>query len=172
MMNRLRERLAEDFRLRWMLATAAGWVIGLYAGVLNPVCFAGAGLVAGVAVGWAQRRAAAERLPPAWLRVTLTGAALGFLPAALFGAWALLNGWAWWGVAGLVMGGGVGLAQGSLLQQGRRWAAVNALAGLVCGVLTVLPIIPGLPIGLLLGTAFYGYLTAWLLERGQILPPD
>ncbi len=147
-----------------MLATAAGWVVGLYAGVLNPVCFAGAGLVAGAVLGWAQHRAAAG-LPAAWLRVTLTGAALGFLPAALFGVWALLNGWAWWGVAGLVMGGGVGLAQGSLLQQGRHWAGVNALAGLVCGLLTVLPIIPGLPIGLLLGVAFYGYVTAWLFER-------
>lgn len=169
-MMQLKELLEGNFRLRWTLATAVGWVLGLYAGLLNPLCFAGAGLVAGAAVGWAQRRAAGGQLPESWLRSTLTGAALGFIPAALFGAWALLNGWLWWGAAGLVLGGGVGLAQSYLLGGNPRWTVINALAGLMCGLLTALPLIPGLPIGLLAGAALYGYLTARIAENTVISP--
>ena len=61
--------LRERFLLRWVLANIVGWMIGLYAGVLNPICFAGAGVIAGEAVEihwagsvrWGRLRATGDR---------------------------------------------------------------------------------------------------------------
>ena len=50
-------------------------------------------------------------------------------------------------------------------QQVVLWLVINAVGGAACGWLTVIPIIRGLPLGLLMGSALFGYLTGRVLER-------
>ncbi|MBL8153847.1 MAG: hypothetical protein JNM70_06650 [Anaerolineae bacterium] len=158
---------------RWLLANVLGWTVGLYLGLLNPVCFAGAGIIAGLTLGAAQLWA----LHPGgtsdrrWLGLTFAGAALGLIPASLIGGLAaLLGGWnAAALVAGAILGGAVGAAQSRLIDsppEGRLWwITANLIGGGICGFLTALPIIRGLPIGLLVGSALFGYLTGRLWLR-------
>lgn len=179
--------LRQRFLLRWVLANVVGWTVGLYAGVLNPVCFAGTGIIAGLVLGaaqwWALRGSPlleASQLaqpeptdPPQpsrrWITLTFIGAAVGLVPAAIIGGLVILfaN-----GVAALLAGGllgmAVGLAQWTLLRQisqrAALWLAVNTLGGAACGLLTIIPIIRGLPLGLLAGAALFGYATGRVLE--------
>jgi hypothetical protein len=184
--------LRQRFLLRWILANVVGWMIGLYAGVLNPICFAGAGIIAGLVLGaaqwWALRNTSFgiylaendENIPNIptrlsqiarrWIGLTFLGAAVGLFPAAVLGAILFLftSGLAAL-LAGAALGLAVGLAQWMLLkgvsQQVALWLLVNTLGGAACGWLTLTPIIRGLPIGMLLGSALFGYLTGRVLER-------
>lgn len=180
----------QRFLLRWVLANVVGWTVGLYAGVLNPVCFAGTGVIAGLLLGtaqwWALRGSPlveqAEGTPPSrrWIMMTFVGAAVGLIPAAIIGALLFLfaNGLAAL-LAGGLLGLAVGLGQWMMLRQisGRAvlWLAVNALGGAACGLLTIIPIIRGVPLGLLAGAALFGYVTGRVLdvmirERGESAP--
>ena len=184
--------LRQRFLLRWVFANVVGWMIGLYAGVLNPICFAGAGIIAGLVLGaaqwWALRTTPFgiylaendENIPNIptrlsqiarrWIGLTFLGAAIGLFPAAVLGAILFLftSGLAAL-LAGAALGLAVGLAQWMLLkgvsQQAMLWLLVNILGGAACGWLTLMPIIRGLPIGMLLGSALFGYLTGRVLER-------
>ncbi len=171
------------FLLRWVLANVVGWTIGLYMGVLNPLCFAGTGIITGLVLGatqwWALRDTvlatrpdeASTNIQPAqrWIGFTFAGAALGLIPAAILGAVVYLfaN-----GLAALLAGGLLGLAVGigqwmilkRLSQQIFLWLLINLVGGAICGLLTVIPIIRGLPLGLLAGSALFGYLTGRVLE--------
>jgi hypothetical protein len=163
--------------LRWLLANVLGWTLGLYLGLLNPVCFAGAGIIAGLTLGAAQLWALHPHTPSGrrWLTLTFAGTALGLIPASLLGSIAaLLGGWNAAALfAGMVLGGAVGAAQSRLINappEGRLWwIAANLIGGGLCGFLTALPIIRGLPIGLLIGSALFGYLTGRLWLR--LTPP-
>jgi uncharacterized iron-regulated membrane protein len=101
------------------------------------------------------------------------------IPASLIGGLAvLLGGWNTAAlVAGAILGGAVGAAQSRLIDSPpeRRlcWIAANLVAGGVCGFLTALPIIRGLPIGLLIGSALFAYLTGrlWLHWFPESLDP-
>ena len=110
-----------------------------------------------------------------WIGLTIAGAILGALPALSAGVLVALG----WGLgiafAGAIFGGGVGVAQYFILQRGLSragwWIAANVAAGALCALLTLAPMIRGLPIGLLIGTALYGYLTGrallWLKKSHQ-----
>jgi hypothetical protein len=184
--------LRERFLLRWILANLVGWTVGLYAGVLNPVCFAGAGIVAGLVLGtsqwWALRTTPFginlaendENIPNIpthlsqtarrWIGFTFAGAAIGLIPAAVLGAALFLFTSSLAALlAGAALGLAVGLGQWMVLkhvsQQVVLWLVVNTLAGAACGWLTLTPIIRGLPLGMLIGSALFGYLTGRVLER-------
>ena len=183
--------LRQRFLLRWVLANVVGWTVGLYAGVLNPICFAGAGIVAGLVLGasqwWALRNtpfginpAVNEAFIPnipthisqnarQWIISTFAGAAVGLIPALILAAvfFFFSNSFAAL-LAGAVLGLAVGLGQWMILkhmsQRFALWLAVNTLGGAVCGWLTLTPIIRGLPLGMLLGSAFFGYLTGRVMK--------
>lgn len=179
----------QRFLLRWILANMVGWSVGLYLGVLNPLCFAATGIVAGLVLGasqwWALRGSPlgihrAENVTDTstlisqnarrWIGFTFAGAALGLIPAAVLGGvlYLFTSGLAAM-VAGAVLGLAVGLGQWMVLkaisQQVVWWLVVNAVGGALCGWLTLMPIIRGLPLGLLMGSALFGYLTGRVLER-------
>ncbi|MBI1278929.1 MAG: hypothetical protein GC179_12445 [Anaerolineaceae bacterium] len=182
----------QRFLLRWVLANVIGWTVGLYFGVLNPICFAGAGVVAGLVLGasqwWALRSTALGNkhsedegyVPlvsthisqPArqWIISTFAGAALGLIPAlALATGLVLLSNSLAALLGGAILGLAVGIGQWMILKyvsnRGLLWLAVNALGGAACGWLTLTPIIRGLPIGMLLGAGLFGYVTGRVLER-------
>jgi len=184
--------LRERFLLRWVLANIVGWTVGLYFGVLNPICFAATGIVAGLVLGasqwWALRSTPfgihlAENetnipnIPTRisqnarhWIGFTFAGAAIGLIPAAVLGAILFLFAS---GLAGLLAGAALGLAVGigqwlilrRVSQQVALWLLVNTIGGAICGLLTITPIVRGLPLGLLAGSALFGYLTGRVLER-------
>ena len=181
--------LRQRFLLRWVLANIIGWTVGLYFGVLNPLCFAATGIVAGLVLGasqwWALRatpfginRAEDEANIPThisqnarrWILSTFAGAAIGLIPATALGATLFLfsSGLAAL-LAGAVLGLAVGLGQWIVLRHISRqlmlWLLVNTVGGAVCGWLTIIPIIRGLPLGLLAGSALFGYVTGRVLER-------
>ncbi|MBZ0287942.1 MAG: hypothetical protein K8I30_10035 [Anaerolineae bacterium] len=185
--TRFRARLRASFMLRWVLANAAGWSAGLYLGVwsISPVTLCLGGAITGICLGWAQWWALKVPHPLAhspfdgeeeadfeaspitvgrdWIGLTAAGALVGALPAKGIGLVVSLG----WGLGialvGAIFGAGVGLAQWYILTRGMRragwWIAANAAGGGLCALLTLAPILRGLPIGLLLGTALYGYLT-------------
>ncbi len=205
-----RDKLRDSFLLRWILANVLGWTIGLYLGLWNPVCFLGAGIVAGLTLGFAQwwvlSKPSPSLLSPGfedghpvpqggfaqgrpypndvtdrdtqlrvryrWIWMTLISAAIGMLPALVIGfllsLWSLAVGLL---VSGAILGGAVGFGQWKILRhtvdQPEHWIIVNALGGAVCGLLTAIPIIRGLPLGLLLGAALYGYITGRALGAFQ-----
>jgi hypothetical protein len=192
LVERFLYELRQHFLLRWVLANVVGWTVGLYIGVLNPICFAGAGIVAGLVLGasqWWALHNTSFGINPAendsnipniptrlsqnarqWIISTFAGAALGLIPAVILGAIFVLlsNGLAAL-LAGAVLGLAVGLGQWMILkhvsEQAALWLVVNTVGGAACGWLTVAPIIRGLPLGLLLGSALFGYLTGRVLER-------
>lgn len=184
--QRLQTVLAVHFLARWMLANLIGWVVGLYAGVLNPVCFAGAGVIAGVVLGaaqwWVLRPLHGE--DRRWVWATFAGAALGMIPASLLGGLTfLLVGYGGMTlVAGAILGGGVAAAQWwwcrlywgdsaedaedvTITPQGMRWIGMSVAGGALCGVLSSLPF--RLPLGLVVGALCFGYLTGRVLLRDQ-----
>ncbi len=183
--------LRQRFLWRWMLANVVGWTVGLYAGVLNPVCFAGAGVVAGLVLGasqWWALRSTSFGINPArnesdipniptrisqkarqWIISTFAGAALGLIPALILAAVFVLFSSALAALlAGAVLGFSVGLGQWIRLKHISErlalWLIVNTLGGAACAWLTLTPIIRGLPLGMLLGSALFGYVTGRVLE--------
>ncbi|MEO8610973.1 MAG: hypothetical protein ABI690_23955 [Chloroflexota bacterium] len=189
--TRFRARLRASFMLRWVLANVVGWGVGLYltAWSLSPLTLCMGGAVAGLCLGWAQWWALKVPHPPApspydgegeqkieispvtvgrdWIGLTAAGALVGALPAAGAGIVVSLG----WGLGialvGAIFGAGVGFAQWYILQRAMSragwWIAANAVGGGLCALLTLAPILRGLPIGLLLGTALYGYVTGRVL---------
>jgi hypothetical protein len=172
--------------LRWVLANVVGWGVGLYLTVwsISPLTLCLGGAVAGLCLGWAQWwafrtpspydgegeqfiEAAPISVGRDWIGLTAAGALVGALPAAGAGVVVSLG----WGLGvalvGAIFGAGVGFAQWYIL--GRRmsraewWIAANAAGGGLCALLTLAPLLRGLPIGLLLGTALYGYITGRVL---------
>jgi hypothetical protein len=184
----------QRFLLRWVIANIIGWTVGLYFGVLNPICFAGAGVVAGLVLGasqwWALRSTSLGHkgedenyLPlvsthvsqPArqWIISTFAGAALGLFPAlVLAGVLVFLSNNVAALFAGAVLGLAVGIGQWMILKhisdRAVLWLVVNAVGGAACGWLTLTPIIRGLPLGMVIGAALFGYLTGRVLERIMI----
>lgn len=187
MIDKFRFELRQNFLFRWVVANIVGWTVGLYFGVLNPVCFAVVGVVTGLILGafqwWALRDTAfgahsGETESPTrlstearrWMVSTFAGAAVGLFPALALGMLLYLvsN-----GLAGLLAGGALGLAVGigqwmilkHVSNQVVLWLVVNTLGGALCGFLTLTPIIRGLPLGLIAGSALFGYLTGRALDR-------
>jgi hypothetical protein len=111
-----------------------------------------------------------------WIGLTVAGAIAGGLPAFGMSLLVALG----WGLGTAVVGGifgaGVGIAQYFILQRGLSraewWIAANMAGGALCALLTLAPLIRGLPIGLLLGTAIYGYITGRALLWLQDQPPS
>jgi hypothetical protein len=173
------DALRESFLLRWIVANVLGWTVGLYLGFLNPICFAGAGIIAGLALGaaqwWVLTRSPTllteTELDHSWIWVTLGSAAVGLIPSLLIGGLlALLAGWGMGLlIGGAILGGSVGIGQWYRVRhsvnQAEMWIGANVLGGALCGLLTSIPIIRGLPLGLLIGSALYGYITGRALER-------
>jgi hypothetical protein len=189
MIDKFRFELRQNFLLRWVVANIVGWTVGLYFGVLNPVCFAVVGVVTGLILGafqwWALRDTAlgihssesassiSTRIfteARQWMVSTFAGAAVGLFPALALGTllYLISN-----GLAGLLAGGALGLAVGigqwmilkHVSDQVVLWLVMNTVGGALCGFLTLTPIIRGLPLGLLAGSALFGYLTGRVLER-------
>jgi len=102
-----------------------------------------------------------------WIGLTVAGALFGALPALSAGVLVALG----WGLgiafAGAIFGAGVGAAQYFILQRRMPragwWVVANLAGGALCALFTLAPILRGLPIGLLLGTALYGYITGRVL---------
>lgn len=191
MLDKFLFELQQRFLLRWVVANIIGWTIGLYFGVLNPICFAGAGVVAGLVLGasqwWALSSTAMGRkdedhgyipLTPThisqparqWIISTFAGAAIGLIPAlALATGLVLFSNSLAALLGGAILGLAVGIGQWMILKyvsdRGVLWLVVNTLGGAACGWLTLTPIIRGLPIGMLLGAALFGYVTGRVMER-------
>jgi hypothetical protein len=192
----VRTRLRRNFLLRWVVANAIGWSIGLYLST-PALCLGGvfAGLCVGAAQWWALKNSTpfspefkgegeqnAGESPVTvgrdWIGLTAAGAFLGALPAMSATLMVALG----WGLGiallGAVFGAGVGIAQWFILQRGMSragwWIAANIGGGALCALFTLAPLIRGLPIGLLIGTILYGYLTgrALMWMQRQSLKPD
>jgi hypothetical protein len=177
--------LRTDWRTRWLIANLLGWTGGLFGGLFLLRVLPGwlglvlalllTGGIVGAAQGWALRGFVAIE-PCRWVVRTMLGLGLA-APFALLilvpvGAFGLISGDALPGlVAGAVAGGLtgllLGLAQSRLVIYGdegqSRWVLVCAGGGALCGLLTLLPILPGLPIGLAAGALIYGWLTVRLI---------
>ncbi len=161
-----------SFLLRWMLASILGWTLGLFVAawsLVTPViCLSGA--LAGVIVGLAQWLVLrpAYAVPRDWVLWSVAGGVLGAVPALMMGALVVLGA----GVAAAGFGGAFGLALGigqwvALRRPARAggWLLANAAGGAACGLLSVTPFVGGLPLGLLVGSALFGALTGWALQR-------
>jgi hypothetical protein len=191
----VRAKLRESFLLRWVLANVAGWSVGLYLSAWSffstpALCLGGAfaGACLGAAQWYVLRIPPLEReildnetvQPPIyvqrnWIGLTIAGAILGAIPALSAGFMVALG----WGLGialvGGIFGAGVGVAQWFILRdrlsRTEWWIAANVAGGALCALLTLAPIIQGLPIGLLLGTAVYGYITGralvWLKNEAS-----
>jgi hypothetical protein len=185
LLERLQSAWTTSFLLRWTLANVLGWTAGLYLiawSFSTPVFCLGGGL-AGVIVGAAQwtvlrreyflsSRTENEQsaLTGNWIVLSAIGGLLGLLPAMVAGLLVTFG----WGVGialvGGALGAGLGIGQWFRLNghMGRAgwWILANVGGGAACALLTLAPLIRGLPLGLLIGTAVYGYVTgralAWL----------
>lgn len=173
-MNSFRDALHSRFLLRWVLANVIGWTVGLYAGFLNPICFGGAGIIAGLVLGTAQRwalqdtAALGEQPARIWITRTFAGAAVGLMPAVVLGgALFLFANQLAVVLAGGILGAAVGIGQWMVLRsistRAALWIGANVVGGAACGLLAGLPIIRGLPLGLLAGAMLFGYLTGRVL---------
>lgn len=189
-MEFVRAKLQESFLLRWMIANMTGWMVGLIAGgyVIRLPNIPGLclpligvfGAFAGMCIGFAQWLILRPMYPITrrWIGMSMIGAGLASLPAYFLGVFIFLAGAM--GVSllnyvaalliGVLIGGGVGWAQSLVLEQhlsqsNARWIGACAVGGGLCGLLSFVPILPPLPIGILLGTALYGYITGRMLLR-------
>lgn len=176
MIDTLRTVLRDNFILRWTLANMIGWSIGLLAGLFNPICFIVAGAAACICVGVAQWYVLRPQYSKDWIVATVVGGLCGTIPA-LFGGLMFIFGWGLIALcSGALFGGAIGVSQWLILKRtysrAEWWIGANALGGLLCGLLTTIPLITGLPIGLLLGSAVYGYITGRALEWMAKQPPE
>jgi hypothetical protein len=190
----IREKFEDSLLLRWVAANMVGWTVGLIAGgylvrlpSLPTICFPLLCLIGGFAgacaggIQWYILREPYD-LPPRWILMSFVGAALATLPAYFVGVFLFLAsmGASVLGsfaaiVMGALIGGGVGSGQAFVLQNrlsdsARWWIAACAAGGGVCGLLSLMPILPPLPIGILTGTALYGYITGRTLL--WLSPPE
>lgn len=179
--DRLKAHLRADWRARWLLANALGWCGGLFGAVLLLRLLPGwfslvlsvplLGVILGLAQGQALREQAGFPVR-AWLGWTVLGiglaapfAAVILLPigAVALSLRALLPGLIAGLLAGGLVGGLLGWMQANALRgqvAAGRWLLVCGGGGALCGLLTLLPVIPGLPVGLVAGALVYGWLTA------------
>jgi hypothetical protein len=114
-----------------------------------------------------------------WIVLTAVGSILGAIPALSASVLVALGLGLGIAIAGAIFGAGIGVAQYFILQRGLSragwWIAANVAGGALCALLTLAPLILalpiGLPLGLLFGTALYGYITGrtlvWLKESHQ-----
>lgn len=184
---RFQHRLNTDWRSRWLTANLVGWISGLFGGVLLLRLLPGwiglvlALLMVGAGIGSAQAwalRGYSSLSPRRWVFQTALGLVLAspfvlliLVPVGAFALTArallpaLVAGLLAGGIAGLLLG----LLQSRLLNQENevywRWVLACAGGGALCGLLTLLPIIPGLPVGLTAGALIYGWVTAALAEQ-------
>ncbi len=183
---RFQHHLHTDWSARWLTANLVGWIGGLFGGVMLLRLLPGwiglvlALLVVGGGIGsaqaWALQGYASLSLRR-WALQTALGLALAapfvlliLVPVGAFALTAralfpaLLAGLLAGGLAGLLLG----LMQSRLLKEGGesrgRWLMACAGGGALCGMLTLLPIIPGLPVGLVAGALIYGWLTRHVRE--------
>lgn len=163
--------LRQPFWVRWTLANLVGWALGLYLGgvflgvVGSVLGVLGGGAVAGGVVGlaqWLVLRPPDKR----WLLASAIGGGCAALPAYLSGI-ALIAGPSFgYFIVGAVYGGVFGAAQRFALRgEGGWWVAVNALAGGLCGCLTLGFNPLGLPVLLSPGPMVFGLLTGYALMR-------
>jgi len=156
--------MTSNFLLRWTLANTLGWPAGFVLGALlaradTPLALVLAGGLAGAVAGLMQQIAlrGAGLSARCWWLWTAVGVAAGtvaaFFAGLLVAGLALLLG-SWLpllAAVGAILGASAGAAQARYLPQPGRWIAVNALAGLLGGVLTLLgPLVFGLLTGLAL----------------------
>lgn len=175
-MDELRTHLQENFLLRWTLANLLGWTVGLYLGTLaiNSPIICLLGLLTGVSIGLAQWWALRNEVTVTrrWVIASVAGVAGGGILAAPALFFALSSQTLGLTFAGAMIGLGIGVLQWSSLPEGLKrggwWIGANLLAGALCALLTSIPIIRGLPLGLLAGTALYGYLTGRVLRWLQL----
>jgi hypothetical protein len=162
----------QPFLLRWTLANVAGWALGLFLGgvilgivgsILGVVV---GGALCGTVVGLAQWLVL--RLPDKrWLLVSAVGGGLAALPAYLSGVTLIAGPVIAYTIVGAVYGGLFGGAQWFALRHAEAgwWVAINALAGGLCGGLTLGFNPLGLPVLLSPGPVVFGLLTGVVLLR-------
>lgn len=173
LINRVRDRLRQSFLLRWVLANVVGWTVGLFLTTISVnswLVVLVSGLLYGAVVGAAQRYVLRHYVGlrlERWVAYSLYGGVCGLLASIVFIFPYLFSGDR---LLALVIGGLIGASLGvwqSFLLNGatRRWIGANLLGGALCGLLTTIPVIRGLPIGLILGAAVFGYITGRALEK-------
>ncbi|MEZ4668928.1 MAG: hypothetical protein R3E39_13560 [Anaerolineae bacterium] len=159
--------------LRWVLANVAGWTVGLSLSTISInswFVILVASLMFGAVVGAAQRFALQGQLPirlEQWLQYSLYGGLAGvgvsfilIIPYLLSGDKLLALG------IGAIIGTSIGIWQSALIGgSARLWIGANLIGGALCALLTSLQFIRGLPVGLLLGAAVYGYITGVTLQK-------
>jgi hypothetical protein len=176
--------LRDHFLARWVLANVVGWTVGLYAGssalavpggqsVGLPLICVG-GVFAGLCVGVAQWVVLNHAAPTSrrWILMTMLGGLLAIVPSSAAGIFAVFGLGFGAGMAGAAFGSVVGGMQWLLLRQRNGgavgWIVANALGGMLCAPLAAMPLIPWLPVGLILGSALFGYITGRMWLRLQI----
>jgi hypothetical protein len=172
------DALQHYFLLRWILANAAGWSLGLLlaltlgAGLgqwfgLPLLSLILSGTLAGVIVGAFQRLAlrGVRELPRRWLWMSALGGMLGAFPAFLL-SFTLLFGWA----VGIAFMGAAFAGILSALQcttpnapHAGWWISANLLGGALCGACSVVAALPILPLVCSAGPPLFGLVTGLAL---------
>lgn len=170
-MHRLPIMLQHHFLLRWTLANAAGWSVGLYAGSLVLMWIGGlvgmllAGLVVGLVVGAAQTAAghgASLQSRRYWLLFSAIGGMCSALPV-FAAAFTLIAGRS---IGFLMMGGVFGLCFGWTQALALRrsntmliWTLANVFGGGLCAVFSFAGLPLSLPVFCAPGLVIFGVIT-------------
>lgn len=163
--------LSRPFLLRWTLANLVGWALGLYLGSLFLSIIGSilgvlvGGAVAGGVVGaaqWLTLRPDDRR----WLLVSALGGGLAALPAYLSGITLIAGPGVGYFIVGAVYGAIFGAAQWLAWRTDAGWwIGINALAGGLCGCLTLGFNPLGLPVICSPGPVVFGLLTGCVVLR-------
>ena len=176
----VRLQIQTKFLLRWTLANALGWSLGLFAGALALRLLGGlggllvGGALAGAVAGGTQNAALRQEvawIDRRWVLVSAAGAALGVLPAFVAGV-SLIAGWMIGllivgAVFGAIFGMGQWLVLRSHVHDAAWWIAANGLAAALCALLSLGANPFSLPILLTLGPLTFGLVTGYALRRLQ-----
>lgn len=157
--------------IRWIIANAIGWSLGLIGGSLLLSWIGGlvglllAGGLTGLAVGAAQTYAVGE-LDRRWLALSILGAMLATLPTFAAGFSLIAGRQIGFTVMGAVFGLCLGWTQSHRLDDDERalaWVLANVVGGSLCGLLTLG--VTSLPVFLSLGPLAHGLVTGWIWYR-------
>lgn len=175
LLDRFRDQLRRSFLLRWVLANVVGWTLGLYlttisinSWVVILLASLAYGAVVGAAQGYVLRHYPSVQLD-GWLIYSFYGGVCGTVVSLVFILPYLLSADRLLAVViGGLIGASLGVWQSFLLSGAARWwIGANLVGGALCGWLTTFQFIRGLPIGLMLGAAIFGYITGRALEKIQ-----
>lgn len=175
-----RDTLARYFLLRWTLANAAGWSLGLLFALtigasvgewlkLPLLSLILSGTIAGVVVGAFQHLALRGEVTRRWIGFSALGGLIGAFPAFVLSFTLLLR----WELGAALMGSAFAAVLASLqcaalsenMPPPAAWIVTNAFAGCLCGACSVVAALPIVPLVCSAGPPLFGLITGLVIVR-------